>query len=102
MRHAFEQRSIHEAPGSPSSALQIRYFSSPGDLRQKPHFMPVGKPAAAAAAQAALAHFLDDRFGRQRRERLGQADRRPRATASSMRVGSTRPQWAKTLRVWPR
>ena len=33
------------APGSPSSALQMTYFSWPADLRQKLHFMPVGKPA---------------------------------------------------------
>ena len=33
------------APGSPSSALQIRYFRIPGALRQKVHFLNVGKPA---------------------------------------------------------
>ncbi len=33
------------APGSPSSALQITYFLSPLALRAKPHFTPVGKPA---------------------------------------------------------
>ena len=33
------------APGSPSSALQIRYFLSPGARRQSSHFSPVGKPA---------------------------------------------------------
>ena len=33
------------APGSPSSALQIRYFGWPGALRENPHFTPVGNPA---------------------------------------------------------
>src|SRR5208283_1136511 len=33
------------APGSPSSALQMMYFSLPGDLRPNSHFNPVGKPA---------------------------------------------------------
>ena len=33
------------APGSPSSALQMTYFSSPGALRQRLHFTPVGNPA---------------------------------------------------------
>ena len=33
------------APGSPSSALQITYFLSPLALRAKPHLTPVGKPA---------------------------------------------------------
>ena len=34
-----------KAPGSPSSPLQMRYFSSPGDWRANFHFVPVGKPA---------------------------------------------------------
>ncbi len=33
------------APGSPSSPLQITYLTSPGELRAKRHFWPVGKPA---------------------------------------------------------
>jgi len=33
------------APGSPSSPLQMRYFSSPGLVRANCHFTPVGKPA---------------------------------------------------------
>ena len=33
------------APGSPSSPLQMMYFTSPGDERANFHFMPVGKPA---------------------------------------------------------
>ncbi len=32
-------------PGSPSSALQMTYFWSAFSAAQKPHFMPVGKPA---------------------------------------------------------
>ncbi len=33
------------APGSPSSPLQITYLSSPGEERANFHFAPVGKPA---------------------------------------------------------
>ncbi len=33
------------APGSPSSALQITYFMSPAELRANFHFVPVEKPA---------------------------------------------------------
>ena len=33
------------APGSPSSPLQMRYFTSPGESWANFHFMPVGKPA---------------------------------------------------------
>ena len=33
------------APGSPSSPLQMRYFSSPGLLWANSHLTPVGKPA---------------------------------------------------------
>ena len=33
------------APGSPSSALQMMYFTSPSLLRARSHLMPVGKPA---------------------------------------------------------
>ncbi len=37
------ERSMN-APGSPSSPLQMMYFSSPGWARQISHFLPVGKP----------------------------------------------------------
>lgn len=37
------ERSI-KAPGSPSSALQQTYFTSPGLALAKLHFLPVGKP----------------------------------------------------------
>src|SRR5512134_2994870 len=33
------------APGSPSSALQIRYLAGPGALIAMSHFVPVGNPA---------------------------------------------------------
>ena len=33
------------APGSPSSPLQMMYFVSPGEAAANFHFMPVGKPA---------------------------------------------------------
>ena len=34
-----------KAPGSPSSALQTRYFLSPREARTISHLRPVGKPA---------------------------------------------------------
>ena len=34
-----------KAPGSPSSALQTTYLSSPSALRHASHLRPVGKPA---------------------------------------------------------
>ena len=46
------ERSI-KAPGSPSSALQMIYFFSPGALRQNCHFRAVKRPGAAAAARSA-------------------------------------------------
>ena len=33
------------APGSPSSPLQMTYFTSPGDCCANFHLAPVGKPA---------------------------------------------------------
>ena len=33
------------APGSPSSPLQMMYFTSPGDWLANFHLAPVGKPA---------------------------------------------------------
>ena len=38
------ERSMN-APGSPSSALQITYLTAPGERRQNSHFAPVEKPA---------------------------------------------------------
>jgi hypothetical protein len=34
-----------KAPGSPSSALQSTYLTSPGAAAQNSHFKPVGNPA---------------------------------------------------------
>ena len=34
-----------KAPGSPSSALQMRYFASPAAFLHSSHFRPVRKPA---------------------------------------------------------
>ncbi len=38
------ERSMN-APGSPSSALQMMYFDVPGAMRVKRHFIPVRNPA---------------------------------------------------------
>ena len=44
VRVALEHARSMNAPGSPSSALQITYFASPGCSAASSHFMPVGKP----------------------------------------------------------
>jgi threonine dehydrogenase-like Zn-dependent dehydrogenase len=48
------------APGSPSSALQTRYFSGPAAFARNSHLFPVRKPGAAAAAQLGGLDLLDD------------------------------------------
>ena len=47
MRYGNDSNSMRSmnAPGSPSSPLQMTYFTSPGDWRANFHFMPVGNPA---------------------------------------------------------
>ena len=47
-------------PGSLSSALQQMYFGFGVFLSTNCHFMPVGKPGAAAPAEAGLLHLVDD------------------------------------------
>ena len=48
------------APGIAFVAVADDIFLAPGDLATVPHFKPGGKARAAASAQAALGHFLDD------------------------------------------
>ncbi len=47
------------APGSPSSPLQMMYFGSPAACADPRPLDPRGKPGPAAAAQAAGRHLLD-------------------------------------------
>jgi len=47
------------APGSPSSALQMMYFVSPGRSAAPAHFRPVGYPPAAPPAELRRRHLLD-------------------------------------------
>ena len=51
------------APGSPSSPLQMMYFSSPGLWRANFHLVPGGEAGAAATAHARLGHHRDDSSG---------------------------------------
>ena len=52
------------APGSPSSPLQMRYFSSPGLLCGERPLRAGREPRAAAAADARVGDALDDPLGR--------------------------------------
>ena len=60
------------APGSPSSALQITYFGLTGALRHQLPFHAGRETRAAAPAQAAGFDFGDDLFGLHRGEHLAQ------------------------------
>ena len=60
------------APGSPSSALQITYFFAPCDFATVLHFSPVGKPAP-PAAQTAFHDRVDEVFRRHFVQRLMQS-----------------------------
>ena len=88
------------APGSPSSALQIRYFWSAGCLRANLPLRAGREAAAAAAAQAAPLDDVADLGGRLLAQRL-RAEPRSRRARCTRRccAGSMRPQLASTQRV---
>jgi hypothetical protein len=60
------------APGSPSSALQMMYFGVAFSAAVSFHLRPVGKPAPPAPAQPRLLHFRDHLLRRHICDRLGQ------------------------------
>ena len=88
------------APGSPSSALQMRYFCSAAALQGELPLLARREPAAAAAAKpAGLDRVADLRRRRSYAARPpGPSSRRGRCTRRC-RVGSMMPQLASTHRV---
>src|ERR1039457_2943308 len=65
------------APGSPSSALQMRYFCARGVWRAMFHFCPVGKPAPPSAAPPRRQHLAADLFRRHGANGLGGGSESP-------------------------
>ena len=92
------------APGSPSSALQITYFLAPcrHGLPGKAPLLPGGESRAAAAAQARGLHLLDHRLGAHRGERSSSAprSRRGRGTRRCSRDRSPRSWPARCASAW--
>ena len=100
------------APGSPSSPLQMTYLRRPAARRASAHFAPGGEARAAAAAQAggrdrARSTSSGVRCRRQSLQRLGsrraRGSRRGRAgrsrRSSRARCAAARPQAAATVLV---
>ncbi len=87
------------APGSPSSALQITYFVSPAAARTSSHFVPVGNPApprprnpdcltaAITSAGSSVTTFPNASYP-------------PVAMYSSIFSGSIVPQLRRTSFIW--
>jgi hypothetical protein len=84
------------APGSPSSALQMRYFCARGVWRAMFHFCPVGKAGAAATAQAGRQHFVADLFRRHGAKRLGGGAESPGGQRRVEDAGSMTPALRST------
>ena len=60
---SISSRLLH-VPGSDSSKFTVTYVGLPVSCGTNDHFMPVGEPGAAAAAQAGVLHHLDHVVGR--------------------------------------
>ena len=88
------------APGSPSSALQIMYLSSPGDFRANPHLVPVGNPAPPRPLMPEAETSSMTSSGVMAVSAFRAASYPPIAMYSSMVSGFIFPQLRSTTRCW--
>ena len=72
------------APGSPSSPLQMTYFPGPRRRGPRPISCPVGKPAPPRPRRPLASHFVDDLLGRKPFQAM-------RAGPGTRRAAGTRP-----------
>ena len=90
-----------KAPGSPSSALQTRYFGVFCWARVSCHLRPVGKPPPPRPRSPAFSTSLSTISPLSpAASALASAPYPPRATYSSRASGSMRPQFCSTMRRW--
>ena len=89
------------APGSPSSALQITYFVRAGCLGDGRPLQAGRVAGTAAAAQPAACHLVDDigRLHRRQRRRSAPATRRGRGSRRCSR-GRCAPEFSSTTFSW--
>ncbi len=83
-------------PGSPSSALQIMNFSSPGAFRPNSHLVPVGKAAPPRPASPERFTSLITSSGVIAVSAFDAASYPPAAMYSSMFSGLMKPQFLST------
>jgi len=85
------------APGSPSSALQSTYFTSPLALRVNSHFMPVENPAPPRPRRPDFFTSSTTCSGVISVRTFARARYPSRAMYSSILRGSMRPQLRRTI-----
>jgi len=92
------ERSMN-APGSPSSALQTTYLTSPLARAVNSHFRPVRNPAPPRPRNPELRTVSITSWGSISNSALLNAIYPSRAIYSSMFSGSIRPQFRKVIRT---